>query len=422
MKPNRRLPTWKILGLFGTALLLLALACWLWISTVIDRKWAAMERRLAEIPKEIELQVSCRRILEGELQPGNAWDDYTLAVAELGKRRNLHRIRRGYAHFPYEFGPLREELDASTLVLEHWRRGIRRGRAEWNPGSFRTDDDLNNLRYGLEWLGQLSSAYAQKLAGEGRAGEGMKCFLDTAQFGQDLADTPWIDLSHSMYEKALSGIRESLTSRTLARETLQSTERALAILESSFPRFGRSLLSEARRFGEFLLREDPYYLQVSIGETRVPYEPGWRHAFSMRLMKADAFLEYDRCVRLLSTGEAQPWNLAKTGMERLWDSRFEGHNEVVGFSREIELMMALRGTRTRLRLLIMAAHCGTTREILELNDPYGDRLKHAKSEGKIRFWSLGRDGIDNGGVGGWTESWAEPEGGKDLVLEVERDD
>ena len=55
-----------------------------------------------------------------------------------------------------------------------------------------------------------------------------------------------------------------------------------------------------------------------------------------------------------------------------------------------------------------------TGNVPDLEDPFGDTLRHAPSEDRLRIWSLGRDGQDNGGEGEWIP--IEPE----IVIEIPR--
>jgi hypothetical protein len=59
-------------------------------------------------------------------------------------------------------------------------------------------------------------------------------------------------------------------------------------------------------------------------------------------------------------------------------------------------------------LIRIAAYYRATGEILPLKDPFGGTLLHSRSEKRMKFWSLGQDGHDDGG-----------DPGKDIVLEID---
>ncbi len=65
----------------------------------------------------------------------------------------------------------------------------------------------------------------------------------------------------------------------------------------------------------------------------------------------------------------------------------------------------------RLRLIRLAATWRATGQVPPVDDPFGDTLRWSVSAGTLRAWSVGSDGVDDGGSGDWT-------GGADLVLEV----
>ena len=76
-------------------------------------------------------------------------------------------------------------------------------------------------------------------------------------------------------------------------------------------------------------------------------------------------------------------------------------------------------------MLRTAVRYRATGEILELEDPFGTRLRHSEKDGRLKIWSIGADGVDNGGDnGGWLK-WTKPPNRpasdvKDIVLEVPR--
>jgi len=66
-------------------------------------------------------------------------------------------------------------------------------------------------------------------------------------------------------------------------------------------------------------------------------------------------------------------------------------------------------------LLRSVAAYRATGELPVLEDPYGDKLLSSISGTHLKLWSVGSDGIDDGGAGEWIYSR-----GKDIVIEVER--
>jgi hypothetical protein len=50
-----------------------------------------------------------------------------------------------------------------------------------------------------------------------------------------------------------------------------------------------------------------------------------------------------------------------------------------------------------------------------LDDPFGDKLRWSQRGHILKLWSIGGDGIDDGGLGDWATK-----GSRDIVLEVRR--
>ena len=74
-----------------------------------------------------------------------------------------------------------------------------------------------------------------------------------------------------------------------------------------------------------------------------------------------------------------------------------------------------RERRVQLTLLRVAAHYRATGEILDLDDPFGAKLITSKTGDHLKVWSVGRDGVDDGGLGDWRHT-----SGRDIVLDVDR--
>jgi hypothetical protein len=82
-----------------------------------------------------------------------------------------------------------------------------------------------------------------------------------------------------------------------------------------------------------------------------------------------------------------------------------------------------RVRRAQLRVLRVAARYRATGEVLDLEDPLGTRLQTARAPGRLKVWSVGKDGKSDGGDTGGSPTWL-PVAGKptprDIVLEVVR--
>ena len=77
-----------------------------------------------------------------------------------------------------------------------------------------------------------------------------------------------------------------------------------------------------------------------------------------------------------------------------------------------------REALARLRLIRAAAGFLNKGSLAEMEDPLGTHLLQSQNSAKTRIWSVGRDGKDDGGLGGWPSSpdqwdW-------DIVFEIEK--
>ena len=85
--------------------------------------------------------------------------------------------------------------------------------------------------------------------------------------------------------------------------------------------------------------------------------------------------------------------------------------------------------KAQVRLLRLASRYRATSELLKLEDPYGGGdLLHSKAGARMKLWSRGGNGVDDGGDAGSTERWTGhypfltppgPRGANDLVIEVD---
>jgi len=77
-----------------------------------------------------------------------------------------------------------------------------------------------------------------------------------------------------------------------------------------------------------------------------------------------------------------------------------------------------REALARLRLIRAAAGFLNKGSLAEMEDPLGTHLLQSQNSAKTRIWSVGRDGKDDGGLGGWPSSYAQWDW--DIVFEIEK--
>jgi hypothetical protein len=152
--------------------------------------------------------------------------------------------------------------------------------------------------------------------------------------------------------------------------------------------------------------------------------PTWRYGFSERLVIVDAFQEGCAIDRQLQAAATKPWKEARQIQERLSADRSWKKNPLLRKFGEIQEMLSdpaaprnlYRERLAQLRLLRCAAAYRSAGEVPVLDDPYGDKIRSSITGTRLKVWSVGGDGVDDGGSGEWDLR----KGGKDIVLEVER--
>jgi hypothetical protein len=252
---------------------------------------------------------------------------------------------------------------------------------------------------------------------EGKTHEGAELLLDLCQFGFDLRrDTSEISemCGDGAINGALGDLKDLLLARTLSQADLLQMERELEILDVNFPRHEPALLGELEIMGEVLL-EDRLISHLGPDSPAPLNLLSWRYGFMPRLMEAAAFHETDGWVRRIKDMDLRPWAEERGAEKEILAEREKFSNSVTLCFYFIHSYHRVRREKMALlRLLRTAVHYRLTGEIVILDDPFGSKLLHRESESKLKIWSVGIDGVDDGGTGGWEAS------NKDIVLQVER--
>ena len=294
-----------------------------------------------------------------------------------------------------------EVLAKYISVVEHLTKGAHRATAsysyDWESGTLMRTPSLTRCGQAAN----LAILKARALLDEGKGSEAVGVLLDLAQFGRDVGSNgPMISelTSVGLISQALEEFRTGLTSGVLDPEALGLAERGLELLDRSLPRRDLGISDDA--------------LLIGIGQL----EAGSGHIGS-RLLAAEA---YDRVIdwgRRLAEAEGRSWQEVGRVEVDIYTQAKGSWNpltKLVG-PRLLGTGRPLRVLRAHLRLLRAAIHARRGEEGIELQDPFGTTLK-SLSEGKtFRVWSVGTDGRDHGGQGGWNAAE-----GKDLLLEIER--
>jgi hypothetical protein len=405
-----RLTGWRLAGIVFGGLAVLVIASVVWIGRAADRRWAEMERRVRELDAEVRGRDPARPPLRGEGTDGNAWDEYLKAVDETKKFRNqMSALGDFVARSPKsDRAKVEALLSAHAVLADHLRAGASRGRSrfdyDWESGMQARTPPL----LACQMAANFSACRARIFWEEGKTREGAELLLDTALFGRDVADGgPLIAVMIGIAVQgiALDELRELVLSGTASREELLQIARELERLDALRVRETRSLLAEPLMLGHSLLsRQD-------LGVTGL--WPSWRYGFSSRLIWSDAVLQELLVFRKAESLDARPWS-ELTAFWAETDRAVAGHSNSAFRMVMPGLTSSGRVVRERLaqlRLLRAAALVLAGAEPPEIPDPFGTTLRREGS----RLWSLGSDGVDDGGKGAW-----KPVRSGDLVLEIPR--
>lgn len=413
--PRRRL-AWKILGALIGSVLLLGAAGAIWTSIVADRRTVAMEQDLAAMRGEIEKNAPLRSPRRGEQLQGNAWDDHTQALAAIPRsmRNQVFSVfNNNETLSPEDWGKL---LASGESAVDHLRRGLRR-----QPGGYPYvwEDGVTGKSPSLvdcHTLAMFAAILARRSLREGKPREAAERLTEICRFAQDLSTrAPWVHsmIARSMDDLAFFEIREVVKSKGLSRDDLEAIDRDLEQLAREWPDLEVSAVVEVMMRGYELLKPR----SVRHPEWCVSVADAWRFGFSPRLVEVDAFEELRAIARELEGIGRRPWSEARDISRTLENRMLENRNPLVRgvFLWKASSFETDRELRANLQLLRAAVRFRATGEAAALDDPFGRKLRMAGQGDRLKVWSVGPDGVDDGGVGDWRRSM-----GKDIVLEVNR--
>jgi len=413
--PRRRLG-WKILGGIVGAILLVVIGGAIWTSIVADRRAAALEKDLAALREEVEQRIPLRLPRRGEALDGNAWDDHNQALAAMprAKRNTINTAYNGTAPLPST--DLEELTAAGETAFGHLRRGLRRRSGgypyAWEEGVTGKSPSL----FDCQTLCNFAGIRARRLLQEGKAREAADLMLDVCSFGRDLtvrAPLIYHMIAAAIYNTALFELREVVKSRDLTREDLEAIDRELEQVGKEWSDVGDSLPFEVLTTGYELLKPR----ELRDPDARASVAESWRFGFSPRIAEADAFTELRAAAREFSGLSRRPWSDARRISNEL-ETRIRGNrNPLVPrlFQWNVVNIESDRELRTNLQMLRAAAQFRATGKPPIVADPYGETLRTELQEGRLKIWSVGPDGVDDGGSGDWRRKM-----GKDMVFEVAR--
>lgn len=386
-----RRPAWKILLIGLGTVLALAGAFVVWVQRVAARRWEALQKRIPELVAEARARDPRRPVLRGEAVPGNAWADYSPALAPLKAAFKLDDLKA-----VIERRPAADLAKAKAIVAGHeqWLDLLRAG-ARRPEGTYAVSfekgmaADLPPLS-GSHALVALAVCKARFLRQEGREEQACDLLLDAAQFSADLGrNTVLIGRLVSL------ALQDQVFTELKAGPPDPEVARGLAVLDAAWPDLGESFLNEAAA------------ATATLAGTETPGVGPWPYGFSSRIMLADAAESHLALTRRAAEASRWAWDDPRRKAGSPEDDPETHPNPVLSLiSPPGSAHRQDRERRAQLRLL--RRYHG---EAGPLEDPFGGQIR---SDG-IKAWSIGADGVDDAGAGAWKPA---PKG--DLVLDLQK--
>ena len=401
MSQGKRLSAWKILGIVVGVIVLSVVALIVWASAAGSRKLARMEERSRAHRAAVKAADGRRPVLRGEAQEGNAWDDYALAQAEVKKFPNALRLGEIVDRTPKADPEIaKAALAAHAVALDHLRRGAGRTSSrpplDWDQGARMRLPPMSES----SGTANLAVLHARALVAEGKSREAAGVLLDVCQYGRDQA-ADGVVISYmvglAILSNALTEIKDHVAAGSFDKAALEDLARGVEVLEGSFPRFGKVVMNEALLFSGGLLEETAGGgpLRIVLGDAVEKMADAMEATAGTESL---SWAEAQNEIRRIETEAQNSWNpIAKMAIPSLSGSGRLGRQRLA-----------------HLRILRVAVHAAAAGRILDLDDPFGAKLRTEESAGKLKIWSVGADGVDDGGAGDWKTCV------KDILLEIKR--
>jgi len=372
----------------------------LYVDAIASAKWAALRERVLKIYSDAKDRELTRPVLRGEPLPGNAWDEYSLALASHLTEKESWDL----GHLNWEGGE--DQINCADAILskykaalDHLRTGVRRTEGRfpyvWEEGIDRRkplDLHPNNLK-------SLATFQARLLRAKGDSREAALLVLDLLQFTRDCAAN-----GTHLSENYISGwgeLRDLLMSGTLSSQDAKEISRELKILEDAFPRHGDLLMNwNAWLSKKELEGAEKPKMGVSLfggGDLGISRFALWRYSFSERIAIADAQGQIQEWYSKIATQQDRPWSEEKETLKELGSEMDRSKNSLVRAFHPIDGELGVgswwqRYSMTWMRGLRIAAEYLDTGKVLDLDDPFGGRLKCEISDGKLTIWSISVSG------------------------------
>jgi hypothetical protein len=399
---KKRTSPWKIVGIVVGVIVLSIIGLVLYAGVAGARKFERMKQLSLSRLAEVRNADARRPVLRGTAEAGNGWDDYLQAQAEVKKFAKAGRLGMIVDRSPKEDPAIaKEALAAHGVAIDHLRRGAGRASSryayEWEKG---VNMPLPPMTLAMQ-LGSFGVLQGRAFAEDGKPREAAGVLLDVCQYGRDFgADGTMISymVAVAILASGFNEIRDHLSAGRFDKGALEDLDRGLEALDGGFPSWGQTLINEALLFGGLLNEE---------------MAGGWG---PQRMLFADAVERIHLAMVAAAKAESLPWGQCQTELKRIETETAKAWNPISSIAAPsmVRQSAIARQRRAHLRALRIAVHSAATGKLLDLDDPFGAKMRTEEKDGRLRIWSVGKDGVDDGGTGDWKAE------SKDIVLELKR--
>ncbi len=386
---------------------------------MVAGNWAAMEQEIDRLLAEAQSRPAERPVLRGPALPGRAWEKYDQAFSQLDLPNQIRRRLENpdlQSQDMLENQEWKEQcLRALAPAVEPFREGLSRANGQryrnWQGPEQRKSSSLV----------PLGQAQAMGLAKGGDAREAARWLLDLIQFCGDFGRNGSLEDAQEAGMRrgpVLADLKKLILSGALGQAGHAELARELELADLAFPSIKDVLRNTA-------LSQGCMYVDLARHGTLLgpDVRPSWRFLFSERALITASFFSELVCLERMAEAEGKPWAEAREEEQQAL-ARFDAaRNPILDHHaswwpmerKSGSLLQANRVQRAQLRLLLAAARYLATGTVATLEDPFGTLLRNVLEADRLRIWSVGPDGLDQGGTGGW-----DSKPGADIVLELNR--
>jgi hypothetical protein len=418
-----RTSIWRVVRASLIVVAVIAVGCFLWVRSVANEQWDRMTARIEELEAIRKADSPTRPVLRGSPEPGNAWESYGQAIA------NAPMLSRNPTFTRY-FEDLRVQMKHPTATLpqmevwaapgdaalEQLRVGTRRTELRptivWERRFSPLVLELDHAWWGVWVLSHAGVVNAHLLIERGQSDKAAELLMDLCQFGRDALQGTDVDgcrIGVDVLFLVSNELRKLLREKQLSIDALQRLDHELELLDRHWPSGKETLFNHLLAIGLGGRQEVDQGSLMYQGRAPRSFR-SWRWGYSARFRAASTFLRAEQVIRLMIQ-EAGGGALAYGSGAAIHEWADPVLADAFRYPTSADPGI---GERASFRVLRTGIHFLITGNVLDLPDPFGDRLKTVVEGTKLRIWSIGADRVDQGGVEeGWTYN-------RDIVLEVER--